>query len=212
MAYQSEASRIQPRMALAAYRSLHPNYRPHSATNQSFKRTMQLDIPIAVVFTIAATVPLTWYLTRRFISRHYETVKALEFEKQRNKLIDETKNAAILSADFEARLDNEYRRGKDDGHKAELEKLAIVYEPYQVVTEEYLGMKKRAELGYSMQLHYAGLPIGEPTRKVLHAKIEYDQAKIDNIMNNELITGLGQMCQMLASKGMSGKVLPRKVA
>lgn len=173
---------------------------------------MQTDIPIAVVFTIATTAPFTWYLTRRFISRHYETAKALEFEKQRNKLIDETKDAAILSADFAARLDNEYRRGKDDGHKAELEKLAIIYEPYQVVTEEYMGMKKRAELGYSMQLHYAGFPIGEPTRKVLHAKIEYDQAKIDKIMNNELITGLGQMCQLLASKGMSGKVLPRKVA
>jgi flagellar biosynthesis/type III secretory pathway protein FliH len=173
---------------------------------------MQPDIPIAVVFTIAATAPLTWYLTRRFISRHYETAKALEFEKQRNKLINETKDAAIHSADFAARLDNEYRRGKDDGHKAELEKLTIVYEPYQVVTEEYLGMKKRAEIGYSMQLHYAGLPIGEPTRKVLHAKAEFDQAKIDNIMNNELIKGLGQMCQLLASKGMSGKVLPRKVA
>lgn len=173
---------------------------------------MQPDIPIAVVITIAMIAPLTWYLTRQSVSRHYETTKALEFEKQRNRLIAETKDAAIASVDFAARLDNEYRRGKDDGHKAELEKLAIVYEPYQVVTEEYMGMKKRAELGYSMQLHYAGLPIGEPTRKVLHAKIEYDQARIDKIMDNELITGLGQMCHLLASKGMSGKVLPRKVS
>ena len=173
---------------------------------------MQPETLIAVVTTVATTTPITWYLTRRFVSRHYETAKALEFEKQRNALIAETKDAATLSADFAARLDNEYRRGKDDGQKAELEKLAIVYEPYQVISEEWMGMKKRAELGYSMQLHYAGLPIGEPTRKVLREKIEYDQANIDKIMNNELITGLGQMCQLLASKGMSGKVLPPKVA
>lgn len=173
---------------------------------------MQPETLIAVVITVAITMPITWYLTHRFISRHYETAKALEFEKQRNGLIAETKDAAALSADFAARLDNEYRRGKDDGQKAELEKLAIVYEPYQVISEEWMGLKKRAELGYSMQLHYAGLPIGEPTRKVLREKVEYDQANIDKVMNNELITGLGQMCQLLASKGMSGKILPRKVA
>lgn len=173
---------------------------------------MQLETLIAVFITVATTAPITWYLTRRFISHHYETAKALEFEKQRNGLIAETKDAATVSPDFAARLDNEYRRGKDDGQKAELAKLTIVYEPYQVVSEEWMGMKKRAELGYSMQLHYAGLPIGEPTRKVLREKVEYDQANIDKIMNNELIAGLGQMCQLLASKGMSGKVLPRKVA
>jgi hypothetical protein len=91
---------------------------------------MQPETLIAIVTTIATTTPITWYLTCRFISRHYETAKSLEFEKQRSGLIAETKDAATLSADFAARLDNEYRRGKDDGQKAELEKLAIVYEPY----------------------------------------------------------------------------------
>ena len=118
------------------------------------------------------------------MSRHYETIKALDFEKRRNALIDETKEIAILGPDFAARLDNEYRRGKEDGQKIELQKFAIVYEPYQEVTEEYFEIKKRADIGYGMQLHYAGLPIGEQTRRAV---------------------------QLLGSKRMSSKILPRKI-
>lgn len=166
---------------------------------------------MTVIPTVATTALVSWYLTRRFISRHYETTKALDFEKQRNALIDATKKTAVTGPDFEARLDNAYRRGKDDGQKAELQKFAIVYEPYQAVTEEYFGIKKRAEIGYSMQLHYAGLPIGEPTRKIVKTNIEFDAVKIEKIMNSELMSGLSSLCQLLGSKGMSGKILPRKV-
>lgn len=173
---------------------------------------MQPETIFTVIPTIAVTALVTWYLTQRFISRHFETTKALDFEKKKNALIDETKERAALGPDFEARLDNAYRRGKDDGQKVELQKFSIVYEPYQAITEEYFGIKKRAEIGYSMQLHYAGLPIGEPTRKTTHTNVEFDDAKIEKIMNSELMGSLNNLCQLLGSKGMSGKILPLKAS
>jgi hypothetical protein len=173
---------------------------------------MQSDTVLTVISTVAATALVTWYLTRRFISRHYETAKALDFERKRNALINEIKDTIVLGPDFAARLDNAYRRGKDEGQKAELQKLAIVYEPYQELTEEYFGIKKRAEIGYNMQLHYAGLPIGQPTRKTTHTNVEFDADKIEKIMNSELMSSLNSLCQLLGSKGMSGKILPRKVS
>jgi hypothetical protein len=172
---------------------------------------MQADIFLTAIPAVTATALVTWYLTRRFVSQHYETTKALDFEKKRNALIDETKESAVLGADFAARLDNAYRQGKEEGHKAELQKFAIVYEPYQAITEEYFGIKKRAELGYTMQLHYAGLPIGQATTKTTHTNVEYDSAKIEKLMNSELMGSLNSLCQLLGSKGMSGKILPRKV-
>jgi hypothetical protein len=172
---------------------------------------MQSDITLAVIPTAITTALVTWYLTKQFISRHYETAKALDFERQRNALIHQTKETILLGEDFEARLDNEYRKGKDEGQKAELQKFVIVYEPYQELTEEYFGMKKRAELGYSMQLHYAGLPIGEAARKATHTNIEFDDAKIDKLINSELMGSLNSLCQLLGTRGMSGKILPRTV-
>lgn len=172
---------------------------------------MQSYVFLTIVLTVICTAFSTWYLTRRFMTRDQEILRALDFEKQRNSLIDQTKQSAVLGADFEARLDNAYRKGKDDGQKAELEKFAIVYEPYQSSTEEYFGIKKRAELGYTMQLHYAGLPIGEAARKATHTNIEFDDAKIEKIMNSELIGSLNGLCNLLGSKGMTAKILPRTV-
>lgn len=173
---------------------------------------MQPEFFLVLIPSVIATALVTWYLTRLYISRHYETTQALDFERKRNALINETKQGAVVGPDFEARLDNSYRMGKEDGQKAELQKFAIVYEPYQVLTEEYFGIKKRAELGYTMQLHYAGMPIGEPTRKSTHTNVEFDEGKIEKIMNSDLMSNLSSLCQLLGSKGMSGKILPRKVA
>lgn len=172
---------------------------------------MQLEIVLTVIPTVAVTALATWYLTRRFIGLHYEATKALDFERNKNSLINETKENTMLGADFKARLDNEYRRGKEDGQTAELQKFAIVYEPYQDITEEYLGIKKRAEIGYNMQLHYSGLPIGHATRKATHTNVQYDEAKIDKLVNSELMSSLNSFCQLLGSKGISGKILPRRI-
>jgi hypothetical protein len=172
---------------------------------------MQPDTILVCILAAVLTAIVTWYLTRKFMARHYETVKSLDFEVKRNSLVDETREAVVASADFTIRLENEYRRGREDGQKAELEKFSIVYEPYQETKEEYMGLKKRAEIGYSMQLHYSGLPIGQSTLKITHTNVEFDAAKIDKIMSSELMSTLNSLCQLLVSKGMSGKVLPRKV-
>lgn len=172
---------------------------------------MSNQLLLQLIAAVICTALVTWYLTKRFISGHYESVNALDFEKKRNALINDVKGSAVIGPDFEARLDNEYRRGKDDGQKAELEKFAIVYEPYQALTEEYFGIKKRVELGYTMQLHYAGLPIGEATKKPTHTNVEFDDAKIEKIMDSELMSSLTGLCQLLGSKGISGKILPRKL-
>ncbi len=99
----------------------------------------------------------------------------------------------VDSADFLARLNNEYLRGKEDGRNEELGKFSIIYEPFQDIAEEFMGLKKRAELGYSVQLYYSGLPIGEPTRKITHQNVEYDDRKIDKLMNSELMGSLNNI-------------------
>lgn len=144
------------------------------------------------------------------MSGHHAVVGELDFQTKKNALIDSTKNSIVDSPDFLARLNNEYLRGKDAGSKEELQRFSIIYEPFQEVAEEYMGLRKRAELGYSIQLYYSGLPIGESTRKTTHKNVEFDEKRIDKLLNSELMGSLNSMCQLLLTKGIGSKVLPFK--
>lgn len=165
---------------------------------------------ITCLITAILTAFITWQIARRFAADHHATTSALNFQTKKNDLIDSTKTSIVDSPDFLARLNNEYLRGRDDGRKEELEKFSIIYEPFQDVAEEFMGIKKRAELGYSVQLYYAGLPIGEATRKTTHTNIKFDEERIDKLMNSELIGSLNGICQLLLTKGIGSKVLPLK--
>ena len=72
---------------------------------------------IAIAVSVAATALATWYLTRRAVWGHYATASALDFQTKKTDLIDNIRTSMVDSADFLARLNNEYLRGKEDGRK-----------------------------------------------------------------------------------------------
>ncbi len=121
------------------------------------------------------------------------------------------KVAAATTGDdliLDLRLDQEFHRGKEVGHSEELKKFTLTYEPFEERIEEYLGMKKRSTLGYNMQIHYAGFPIGEPTRRITHNNIAYDEKRIEALLNSEVISAINGLVQLVSTKGMNTKVLP----
>lgn len=158
-------------------------------------------------FVAALVVALiTFFITKSWVEKKYQ----LDFEVKKNYLVDDARRTTIGGGEVSARLENEYLRGVEDGRKSELEKFAITYEPYEEVIEEYLGIKRRVEVGYDMQLFYSGLPVGDSTRKVTHKNVEFDEKKLEKMMNNDVVGALNNLTQMMLTRGISSKVLPRK--
>ncbi|WP_152244530.1 MULTISPECIES: hypothetical protein [Xanthomonas] len=109
------------------------------------------------------------------------------------------------------RLRDEFNHGVAFGRAEELARFSISYEPFSELHEEWMGMKKRARLGYGMQISYNGFPVGHQTRYVTHSNIEYNQENIDRLLNNEVATAVSAIAQLVATKGIGTKTLPRKV-
>lgn len=86
--------------------------------------------------------------------------------------LEEFKN----SDEFCTRLSLEYSKGKEDGAAEELKKFQLTYTPVVIDHENFITHK--VDIGYDMQLHYSGFPIGEPTRRITHHK---EKSKDENI-------------------------------
>lgn len=125
-----------------------------------------------------------------------------------------TKRIANLKDDSDdllaLRLKHEYARGVEDGRREELGKFTVTYQPISEINEEWMGMKKRARLGYEMQINYNGFAVGHQTRHITHNSVEYNQENIDRILNSEVATAISSVAQLIATKGMNAKTLPRK--
>lgn len=87
---------------------------------------------------------------------------------------------------LDLRLRNEFERGKEAGRQEELAKFTFTYEPFTEKIEEYLGLKKRATLGYYLYIDYSGFRIASKSRCVTHESIEYDQKRIDELLSNTI--------------------------
>jgi hypothetical protein len=111
---------------------------------------------------------------------------------------------------LDLRLSNEFQRGKDAGKLEELEKFTITYEPFTEKIEEYLGLKKSATLGYFLHIHYCGFRIGQESRYVTHQSIEYDEKRIDALLNSEVASAINGVIQLAATKGIPTKKLPTR--
>jgi hypothetical protein len=93
-----------------------------------------------------------------------QALLALEYQRGQ----EAGKNAALAqfksSDELAMMLTIEYAKGKEAGAKSELEKFEI---SYQTVEIEHDNLWRNTKVvGYDMQLHYAGLPIGEPARRI----------------------------------------------
>jgi hypothetical protein len=109
---------------------------------------------------------------------------------------------------LDLRIDQAFRKGREEGQAQELAKFTLTYEPFAETVEEYMGLKKRSTLGYNMRIHYAGFPIGDETRCVTHQNIEFDEKRIDGLLNSEVASAIAGVVQMVATKGLGTKTLP----
>lgn len=150
-----------------------------------------MDIIIIVGIGSAIGSALITYL----LTSHFHTKKVASSTSGEDRVLD-------------LRIEREFQKGKEAGRTEELANFTLTYEPFEERIEEYMGLKKRSTLGYNMQIHYAGFPIGHKTRYVTHNSIEYDEKRIDSLFNSELVSAINEIVQLAATKGMSAKALP----
>lgn len=152
---------------------------------------MEITVLVGAACAIASAV-VTYFLTT-----HYHVKRVAASPSGEDHVLD-------------LRLDREFQKGKDAGRREELGNFTLTYEPFVETIEEYMGLKKRSTLGYDMQIHYSGFPIGHRTRYVTHNSIEYDEKRVDALLNNEVAAAVNGIVQLAASKGMGAKSMPRK--
>lgn len=173
-----------------------------------------MSVESVVYFLLGATVSalLTYFLTKSSVEKSILKSAELDFQSKRNGMVDEITSSVLNSDQFQQKIENARLKGIEEGRLNELKNFSVVYEPYEEVAEEYLGMKKRVELGYDVQFSYNGWPIGQSTRKAMKTNIEFDRQAIDQIFNSEVIGFLNNVVQIAATKGMSAKVGPKKIS
>lgn len=151
-----------------------------------------MDLNFIVVAVSGIAVAVVTYL----ITTHYHNKKIAVSSTGEDHVLD-------------LRLEREFQKGKEAGRTEELGNFTLTYEPFVETIEEYMGLKKRSTLGYNMQIHYSGFPIGHQTRYVTHNSIEYDEKRVDALLNNEVAAAVNGIVQLAATKGMNAKALPR---
>jgi hypothetical protein len=149
-----------------------------------------------LTFLIGTASAITSAVFTYFLTTHYHTKRVAASASGEDHVLD-------------LRLDREFQKGKDAGRLEELAKFTLTYEPFVETIEEYMGLKKRSSLGYDMQIHYSGFPIGHRTRYVTHNSVEYDEKRIDALLNNEVAAAVNGIVQLAATKGLSAKSIPR---
>ena len=171
---------------------------------------MDQTILTTMILTAVVVAAVTYELTKRSCRKTIGVELERDFEAKRNSLVGEAKVQLRNDEGHIALLHNEYLRGKTDGANEEIAKFSVTFQPYSIVKEEYMGIKKRAELGYEMQIFYGQFPIGDPTKRITNEDVKFDQGVIDKLMNSEVMGFLNSVSQLMLTKGMNTKVLPKK--
>ena len=173
-----------------------------------------MPVESVVYFLLGAAVSalLTFFLTKSSVEKSILKTAALDYQSKKNKMVDEITSSVLNSEQFQQKIENARLKGIEEGRAEELNKFSVVYEPYEELSEEYLGMKKRVELGYDVQFTYSGWPIGQSSRKAMKTNVEYDRDAIDKVFNSEVIGFLNNVAQLAATKGMSATVRPKKIS
>lgn len=104
-----------------------------------------------------------------------------------------------LSDEFNALLSIEHAKGKTAGAEEERARFNITYTPVVIDHENFLSHK--VDVGYDMQIYYAGFPIGEPTRRITHHQ---EKSKDENI--NKLLNAATDMLDLIADKATKSRI------
>ena len=99
------------------------------------------------------------------------------FESGRQEGLKHARTEFKLSDENALALQLRYEEGVRDGAEQELQKFHITYTRVQIENDNFF--QNTVDIGYDMQIHYSGLPIGEPTRRITHRD---QKAKDENIL------------------------------
>lgn len=125
-------------------------------------------------------------------SREFRDMLELQFEKGKSEGASTAMQTYKSSDDFSIVLSSQHAKGKLDGAAEELQKFHITYTPVLIDHETFFSHK--VDGGYDMQLHYAGFPIGEPTRRITSHE---EKSKDENV--NRLISLVEKTIETAAS-------------
>jgi len=114
------------------------------------------------------------------------------------------------SPEFKALQELEYRKGWEVGQKETLGQFQIQYEKFNSVEDKWLS--SLVETGYCMQLFYSGLPIGDVTKRIIHAekKVNKDAVKdildrVDRTVNNLIEVAKQSKIPVKEARGLVNK-------
>lgn len=113
-------------------------------------------------------------------SENYVNMLTLKFEQGKAEGAENALQQFKSSDEFQTKLSHEHAKGKIAGAEDELSKFLITYTP--VVVDHETWISHQVDIGYDMQLHYSGFPIGEPTRRITHHQEKSKDENIDKLV------------------------------
>ncbi len=156
------------------------------------------SVILSIVIVSGVLVYLTW-------KRAYASGVKSGYEKRGNeeyKKIREEISKHRESEDYKNVLESSYLKGRLDGARDELERFTINYEPFLDIYDSYF--RKTVEAGYQVQIFYNGIPVGDPTRRVVRHREKFKEENVKLLME-QINSAISAIAQSAASKGIPVK-------
>lgn len=157
---------------------------------------------LLIITVLAAVSGVLLHLTWK---RAYAAGVKSGYDKRENeeyKIIREEISRHRESEDYKNVLENSYLKGRLDGAREELERFTINYEPFIDIYDSYF--RKTFEAGYQVQIFYNGIPVGDPTRRVVRHREKFKEENVKLLME-QVNSAIGTIAQSVASKGIPVK-------
>lgn len=148
-----------------------------------------LSTQLALGFALGAIITTAGFL---LFKKHSGRISTLEAEACNGHTAKSAVGEFRKSKEFRLIKKDEYNRGFREGTENTINDFQIQYQKFENVDEKFFS--SIVETGYFMQLTYRGLPVGEVTKRVIHAGKKVDKKRVDGIIKklNETVTLLVQ--------------------
>lgn len=138
------------------------------------------------------------------LKKHTATVVALETEAYTGQTARSAIDEFRKSKEFKLIKKSEYDRGFRQGAENTMNDFQIQYQKFENIDEKFFS--SIIETGYFMQLTYRGLPVGDITKRVIHAGKKVDKKRVDDIINR-----LNDTVNSLVQAAAAGKIPVKEV-
>lgn len=160
---------------------------------------LSAQLAYGLVFGVIATAAIFLLL-----KKHEGRMSALEAKACSGQTARDAVEEFRKSKEFRLIKKSEYDRGFRDGAENAMNDFQIQYQKFENIDEKFFS--SIVETGYFMQLTYKGLPVGDVTKRVIHAGKKVDKKRVDDIINklNETVT-------LLVQTAAAGKIPVKEV-